>query len=204
MSAENEYAALVKLIAWIDKHAAGLDLPSDERSLIAAGCFDVALEHQASIALLYYAQLPGSLLALLRILTESLTRGLWLLHCASDSELEKFKKGEIEKTFGELTVEFETKIGIEEGPLSGFKRSAWKAMNDFTHTGFIQVARRHSLGKVGANYDDDEIAKALGVAGALGLIAAGQMIGMSNRPDLGELFIMRMQDYANTSSSDNT
>jgi hypothetical protein len=200
MIATHEYAALIALISWIDQHTSGLTLPGDERSLLAAGCFDVALEHQSAIALLHSSALHGSMLALLRILSESLVRGLWLLHCATDAEIKKFKKGQIDKTFQQLVTDFETKIDTPSGVLSGFKATAWKAMNDFTHTGFTQITRRHAPGLVGANYPEDDIAKALGVAGALGLIAASQVVGMSDRRDLIPKFMERMSSYAKPAS----
>ncbi|WP_408733226.1 DUF6988 family protein, partial [Burkholderia cepacia] len=56
----------------------GLTLPADERSQLAIGCLDVTLEHQAAIALLHSSELYGSMMALLRVLSESLVRGLWL------------------------------------------------------------------------------------------------------------------------------
>jgi hypothetical protein len=201
MEDSREHTALVDLISWIDEHTSGVTLPADERSMLAAGCFDVAIEHQAAIAVLNSSALYGSMLALLRVLSESLVRGLWLLHCATDTELHKFKQGRVDKSFDDLVTDFEAKIGTPSGVLSGFKATAWKAMNGFTHTGFIQVTRRHSLGRVGANYSKDDIAKALGVAGALGLIAAGQVIGMSDRADLIPKFTERMSSYATPASA---
>src|SRR5258708_685949 len=81
MQAPREHSQLLSLIRWIDENTSGLSLPTDERHMLAVGCFDVALEHQAAIALLHASELPGSALALLRVLAESLVRGLWVLHC---------------------------------------------------------------------------------------------------------------------------
>lgn len=195
MHAATEHAALLELIAWIDQHTSGVTLPADERSMLAIGCFDVALEHQAAIALLYSSSLYGSSFALLRVLAESLVRGLWLLHCATDAQLQKFKKGRIGQ-FDTLVEEFEAKIDTPTGILSSFKDSAWSALNGFTHTGFHQVSRRHSQGKVQPSYPERELANALGVAGALGLVAGGQIIGMSNRQDLLPAFFERIESYA--------
>ncbi len=195
MKATLEHSALIELIAWIDHHTSGITLPADERSLLAVGCFDMTLEHQAAIALLHSSELPGSTLALLRVLTESLVRGLWLLHCATDDELAKFKRGKIDKEFKDLISEFEAKIGTPQGVLSGLKDRAWKAMNGFTHTGFVQVSRRHAAGRVEANYPEHELAQALDIAGALGMVAAGQLIGMSERPELLPLYSARMAEY---------
>ena len=191
-----EHAELVDLVGWIDDHTAGLSLPTDERSQLAVGCFDVALEHQAAITLLHSSELYGSMLALLRVLSESLVRGLWLHDCATVAELSKFMKGRLDKSFDTLVKEYEAKIGTPGGVLSGFKISAWRQMNDFTHTGFLQVSRRHKPGRVEASYPDQDLSNALGAAGALGLIAAGQLIAIAGRQDLLPAFMERMSAYA--------
>lgn len=184
MQAPSQHEELVQLIAWIDQNTSGLSFPTDDRTMMAVGCFDVSIEHQAAIAILASSSLYGSAFALLRVLAESLVRGLWLHACASDAELEKFKRGKLDKSFGKFIEEFEAKIETPIGVLSGFKATAWDALNGFTHTGFHQVSRRHSPGRVEGSYPDHEIANAFGVAGALGLIAAGQLIAMSGKEEL--------------------
>ncbi len=179
MQAASEHEEFVQLIGWIDQHTSGLSFPTDDRTMIALGCFDVAIEHQAAIALLAGASLHGSAFALLRVLAESLIRGLWLLHCASEGELEKFKRGKLDKKIPILISEFETKIGTPAGVLTNFKEAAWNALNGYTHTGFHQVSRRHSPGRVECSYTEHEVSQALDVARALGVIAAIQLIGMS-------------------------
>jgi hypothetical protein len=196
MQTPAEHAALLDLIRWIDDHTAGLTLPADERSQLAVGCFDVALEHQAAITLLHSSELYGSMLALLRVLSESLVRGLWLHDCAPEAELKKFKRGRLDKSFDTLIKEYEAKMGTPSGVLSGFKVSAWTQMNDFTHTGFLQVSRRHKPGRVEASYPDQDLSNALGAAGALGLIAAGQLIAIAGRQDLLPAFMEKMSAYA--------
>lgn len=196
MQAASEHQELVQLIRWIDQHTSKLSFPTDDRTMLALGCFDVAIEHQAAIALLAGASLNGSAFALLRVLAESLVRGLWLNSCATESELAKFKRGKLDKTFATLVAEFEASIGTPAGVLTSFKATAWTALNGFTHTGFHQVSRRHSPGRVEGSYPEHEVAKALGVAGALGLIAAGQLIGISGQQHLVPLFYERMSRYA--------
>ena len=191
-----EHTALIEVIKWIDERLGGIELPTDERSMLVVGCFDVSIEHQAAVALLFSSGLYGSMFALLRVLTESLIRGLWLLHCATDVELSQFKKDRIDKDFGALINEVEVSIGVTTPILSNLKTTAWKAMNGFTHTGFIQVSRRHGEGIVGPNYPDDELKQAQSLAGALGLVAAGQLAGLSNRPELVQATMQRMQEYA--------
>ncbi len=200
MQAARDHQALVELVSWIDENTSGVTLPADERSMLAVGCFDVAIEHQAAIALLGSASLYGSAFALLRVLAESLVRGLWLLHCATDAELAAFKRGKVEKFFAQLVAEFEAKMGTPNGVLSGFKATAWDALNGSTHTGYHQVSRRHAPGRVEGTYLECEVAKSFGVAGALGLIAAGQVIGLSDRQDRLPQYEERMAQYAKNAS----
>lgn len=197
MTKDFEYLKLIKLIEWIDINTSGITLPADERSLLATGCFDVAIEHQAAIASLHSVELFGSMFALLRVLTESLVRGLWLQKCATKDELDKFKKGRLSKDFGMLVQEVEAAIGTPNGILTGFKKLAWSSLNDFTHTGYIQISRRHLPGQIKASYPNDDIQKALGVAGAFGLVAAGALIEMSNKKERLPEYFERMTAYAN-------
>ena len=192
-----EQVALQEVVAWIDQHVANIQLPTDERSLLAQGCLDVAIEHQAAILLLHKAQLYGSLFALLRVIGEALVRGLWFKDCATESEIANFKRRWFEKTFGTLIAEIEARPGHVGTALSAMKRTGWTALNDFTHTGFAQVSRRHAPGVVGASYPDHEVRKALSFAGAVGLIAAGALIEMTDNTDLGLAAIERFKQYAN-------
>ena len=112
MQAAKEFEALKELITLIDVHTSGLTYPADERSLLVLGCLDVAIEHQAAVALLHSASLYGSEFALLRVLAESLVRGLWLKYCATDAELQKFQKGKVDQTFDELVKGIEAWIAV--------------------------------------------------------------------------------------------
>ncbi|MBO4119819.1 hypothetical protein J5T34_03580 [Cupriavidus gilardii] len=190
-----EHAELLDVISWIDQHTRGLELPADDRSLIAIGCFDVAIEHQAAIAVLHGAELYGSMLALLRVLSESLVRGLWFSSCASEGDLAKFKNGTLRRKFEDFVSEYENAIGTPNGVLSGFKLSTYKQMNDFTHTGIRQVSRRHMRGRVQSNYSEQDLKRALSVAGSLGLIAAGQLIDLARREDLIRLYMAKVSQY---------
>jgi hypothetical protein len=196
LSAAQDHANLVQLCKWIDTTTSGLELPADEKSMLASGCLDVTLEHQAAIALLFQAGLHGSMFSLLRVLNESVARGMWLNLCASPAEVAKFKQGKIDKDFGQLIADVEAHIGIQSPVLSNLKASAWKAFNGFTHTGFNQVARRHDGGQLVGNYPEEEVKQALRVAGALGLVAAGQLVAMSTNPGLLPSVSAKMAEYS--------
>jgi hypothetical protein len=194
----SEIDKLMDVIVWIEKNIRDIELPSDEKTLLSAGCFDSAIEHQEAISLLHNASLYGSMFSLLRVITESFVKGLWIYNCATDKEIEKFKKDKLNKKFYMMLSEYEAKIDDSNGVLTQFKNSAWSSMNGFVHTGFIQVSRRYSSGALGEYYGKIELSHALGVAGALGLLAASQLVGMAGRSDLTEPFLDKMKEYSNT------
>lgn len=97
MSIQDNIIKSEALIQWMDQRIDGLEIRSDERTRISAACFDVALEHQKSIVLLIANHLVGSAFSLVRVLFETYIRGLWLERCASETEIEKYKKIDLPK-----------------------------------------------------------------------------------------------------------
>lgn len=183
MKASLEHAELLKLVFWIDQNTSGIELPNDERHRLAIGCLDVALEHQAAIAKLHSIELYGSMLALLRCETESVVRGLWLLYAASQEDIERFKCGNVKKSFNAIVKELEQKIDQSSGIFSVTRKEVWTVMNDFTHTGYVQVSGRHRPGSVRENYSEGQLALALSIVGLFGLLAAEGLLDMAISPD---------------------
>src|SRR5689334_5497560 len=82
------------VIGWIDQRVTSLNFADHPRNYIAAACFDMALEHQAAVAVLAQSELYGSMHALLRVEAEAVLRGMWFARCATDDEIESFKAGD--------------------------------------------------------------------------------------------------------------
>jgi hypothetical protein len=160
------------LIQWLGKCIDGVEISSETRTRLAAGCLDTALEHHKAILLLISRSLYGSAFALVRLIFEAYIRGLWLHRCASDSDLELLKAEKFDKKFGTLIHEIERIDGFEEGILSNVKLTSWSAMNSYTHSGFMQIARRNTESTIEPNYGEDEILEALNFANAMGLLSA--------------------------------
>jgi hypothetical protein len=196
MNLEAKLSALRNLVRWIDDNTRGIEIDGDRKQQIACACFDTAIEHQAAIALLCDYQLFGSVHAMMRILVEAVTRGLWILHCATDAELGRFEQGRIDKSFGVLTAEIEAAIGAYKPTLSQMKSNAWRAMNDFTHTGYIQVTRRYGEGTLGPNYPQEDLLKCINAAGAYGLIASVQLAVMAEQDVLVDAHLQKMKEFA--------
>src|SRR3972149_7201816 len=172
-----------KLIQWADSKIDGLKISSDDRPRIVASCLDTALEHQKAIILLIANKLHGSAFALIRLLFEAYVRGVWLNYCASDKEIDKFKKGKLDKQFGELIKDIEKKDGYNVGTLSNAKKAGWKGMNSFKHSGFTQIIRRNTESTIEPNYDIEEIEEAINFANAIGLLSCLEISFLAKKED---------------------
>jgi hypothetical protein len=139
------------LSVWMSQNIDGMAIPADQRSRLAAGCLHLMLEHHDGIILLIDHGAYGSAFALLRLAFESYVRGVWLSQCATEEELEAFKKEKLGKSFGSLIKELEQRPGFSSGVLSIAKQQSWGFLNSLTHSGFAQVVRRHSAVALEAN-----------------------------------------------------
>ena len=175
MSIQDKIIKAEALIQWMDQRIDGLEISSDERTRISAACLDMALEHQKAIVLLVANKLVGSAFSLVRLIFEAYIRGLWLGRCASEQEIEKYKKNKLEKTFATLIQEIEQIEGFHEGVLSKAKVASWNSMNSYTHSGYLQSVRRNKTDTIEPNYDTEEVIEVLGFANAIGMLSALQV-----------------------------
>jgi len=182
------------LIQWLDAKVDGVAIPSNLRCRLAGGCLDVVLEHQKSILLLVDHQLIGSAFALVRLIFEAYIRGVWLHQCATEVELNLFKKGKLEKKFFELLNQIEMLEAFDGKVLSEVKKRAWVSMNSFTHTGFDQVVRRNTADSIEPNYDNNEILEALGFANALGLLSVMEIAQIGNNEALANEVLEKIKN----------
>jgi hypothetical protein len=172
------------LIQWMNQKIDGLEISSEDRARISAACFDVASEHHKAIVVLIAKKLIGSALSLARVLFEAYIRGLWIGKCATDKEIEDFKKEKLKKAFGTLIEEIEQQDGFQEGVLSKAKAANWKAMNSYTHSGFYQSGRRVKEKTIEANYKEEEIIDLLEFSDAIGMLTALQIALMAGNVEL--------------------
>ncbi len=173
-----------ELIQWLDQNIDGIEIKSNDRSRIAAGCLDMALEHQKAIILLTSHRLYGSAAALVRLVFESYVRGVWFFYSASDEELQEFKNDKLDKTFDELIKDIEKHEAFREGTISNVKKLSWKVMNSFTHSGFYQVVRRNKETEIAPDYSDKEILDALESANSFAILTAIAISDIANNEAL--------------------
>lgn len=148
----------------------------------------LSLEHWHSArSTLELGYLPSALV-IHRAQFEAIVRSIWLLHCASDTQLAKLN---VELT---LTSEQEAKNMAQtsqmmealekSGPieayktLSRFKDNSWKALNSYAHAG-IHPIKRHSEG-----YPVKLIHDVLKNTNGLAIMSCMQAVILSGRPEL--------------------
>ena len=155
--------------------------PLGVRGNIAAGSFDVVLEHQHAINLLVENHLIGSALVMLRPMYDSCIAGLWSAYVATDRDLEKFNAGnysiEPQKVIRDLKNSVDKKY-LET--LQRLHKQSWKTLSNQVHGGNLQVSRRNADTHVGPDYQAEEIAEILTFSNLMAIIAAMQIPDLTN------------------------
>lgn len=177
---------------WVAKHLDGLDIPRDRRILLAVSCYDVVMEHHLGIAVLLRSRINGSAFALVRPLFETFVRGVWLRHCATEEQLDRYVSDRLDLRFGQLLEGVEQVDGFRDGVLSGLKTNAWRAMNSYTHGGIQQAGRRSSGPYIEPDFPPEEIIEVVKLAGSFSLFAFQQVAIEAKRMDLAELALEKL------------
>ncbi|MDI1361020.1 hypothetical protein [Methylotenera sp.] len=138
--------------AEIAKIISRLNPASEGRLFVAFQSGLLAFEHATAALQLISSRLLPSGYSLFRPQFESLVRGIWLLHAASDKwidtlsqplTLEAANKSNQGPTLAEMLVQ----LGKSEAPahiveqLQEFKDITWKALNSYTHGGLHPISR---------------------------------------------------------------
>lgn len=126
---------------------------ADSRCIVSFQAGILSFEHHLAIFQLISDELYSPGFSLLRPQFENLVRGIWLLHAATDSWIEKFnqplteesaKKGDASPNLTEMIEHLKKN---NEAPqhiveqLQGYKDATWKALNSYTHGGMHPLTR---------------------------------------------------------------
>ena len=201
MSAKEEYYRQIALSKWINESLCG-EFSLNDQTRLAFNCFDLAIEHHAAIFSLYSLELYGSMYALLRVQFESCGKGLWLRHAATEEDIKKFEKEDINIGFGTLISIVERKLGIESGALSKLKVNSWDIFCSFSHTGYQSLVRRSNQTHTGnVNYHDDELASCLQLSGTFAMFAAVELASISENQEMISKALQHAKEYAGNYSN---
>lgn len=146
----------------------------------SAACFSVSQQHYHSILVLLSQATPleATSHALLRPLLESVFRGLWLRHVATDAQIEEYVKSGSKLNMADLIREVDKKI--EMNAYEGMYRKTWSALSAYTHTGEFQVQRWLVSEHIEPTYTKEAIAELLDWASFAARLAFDTMMEMSS------------------------
>ena len=180
MSIEAALANSADLSNWLDMSIHGKEIQADDRERIVGALFDQVHEHHKAIQLLIKSSLVGSAFSLFRPAFETYVRGVWLLRCAPEKELEDFKKDIVDKFIADLIGGIEALPDYNVGTLSKVKREAFSAV------------RRITPDQIKPNYSEGEMLKVIKSSDTIALLTASEIFSMAERGDLNEAAIERI------------
>lgn len=140
----------------VQQHVQTLTPYPDVRFITAFQSGLLSLEHAVSALVLFEQGLFSSAIALTRPQFESLVRGVWLLHAASENwvtklseplTMESAKRANEGEGLAEMLKQLEANPDAPAGivaQLREFKEVAWKAMSSYTHGGLHPLSRTMS------------------------------------------------------------
>jgi hypothetical protein len=166
-----------EFVEWLRQCVHEGALPANNRVRAAGSCFAIAQEHHHSIVFLVEHRLYASSFSLLRAAFEAYVRGLWLSHCAKESQVRQFLRGREPPKIDALLLAVEQTPGFSEKVLSHIKRKSWKAMCAYTHTGGLHVQRWNTPEGIEPNYEPHEIEAVLQLSE---LVGAMSVIGVAS------------------------
>lgn len=154
------------------------------RNRAAGASFAIAQDHHAAIVFLMKNTFYSSSFALLRCLFEACLRGLWLKHCATDAQVDGVIRGDDEPPKTMLT-EIEATEAFSSGVLSSVKKSSWRTMCAFTHTGGLHLQRWQSTDAIEPVFDCGELEECLNCAELFSSVAGLELVQMRKSGDNG-------------------
>ena len=186
-----------KLHGWITHRLNGLDIPREQRIILAVSCYDVVIEHHIGIAMLFKSRFNGSDFALVRPDFETFVRGVWLRRCATENQISQFIKDKLDLSFYQLLESIEKLDAFQDGTLSSLKKNSMRAMHSYTHGGMQQVGRRSKDSYIEPNFSSEEIAEVIKLAGIFALLAFQQFTFEANRMDLAMEALQKLKGIGN-------
>ncbi|WP_425250865.1 DUF6988 family protein [Geothrix campi] len=185
---------------WVQQALSGREFARTSRSVLAAGCFDTVIEHQQGITLLLKEKLCGPAFSLARPVFETFVRGLWLSYCATEEDLNRFRRDKVKPTLSEIITALEILPQFSEGVLSRVKATGFDYMSSYTHGGFQQIVRRIGDDVLEPQYNDDEQIEITRSTTSYVLLAGIEIANLANDLPLAQSILDKTIEYAKRSA----
>ena len=142
---------------WLGTRMDNASIADSDRNIVALALFQQSLDIADAVLLLVDEhRLHGPAYSIVRPLFESYVRGLWILRCAADNEVEEFLQDKCPK-FPMLTREIGDHAPEHYSWIQDIRQGNLRIFHSFTHGGGAHVWRRYRTQRVEANYPEWEL-----------------------------------------------
>ena len=152
---------------WLHEKTNGRNFPSKGTDAWGVCLLQHSWDVAEAIIILLERKLPGPAWTLARPLCESFVRGVWVLHCASDEQVDSFRNGKcppLPELLKEMDDHDEAKLHTDWIRAQTENKDIF---HDFTHGGIEHVLRRITENDettvVEPNYPDHELEYLVGL-----------------------------------------
>jgi hypothetical protein len=92
------------------------------------------------------------------LIFETYIRGMWLMYCATEEQIENFSKGDFNlPKIPKMIKAIEGAVVFDDNYLSNAYSANWSDLCDYTHTGLLHVQRWNTADAVQPSYFDEEV-----------------------------------------------
>lgn len=162
----------IALLENIDKGLSNFTVNNnDEKCILLIAYLKIASSHLLAITNLIENENYNSAFSLMRSLFESAVRGIYIAHCASNTDIKKLfgnnDKYVFPQYFETMAKRIDLKLG--ENTFTTIKKRLWNMMNDYTHAGINQIARNinEDTEEIALSYSEDEILASLSISNSI-------------------------------------
>ncbi len=158
---------------------------NDLRSRVVAACFAVSQQHHNSILILLSQNPPleATSFALLRPLVESVIRGLWLFHVATDDQVHEYVSSGTKLDMASMMKSLDGATGLNS--FKDLYQKNWSVLSAYTHTGEFQVQRWLITSHVEPTYSEQAVSELVEFSGLVAGLAFQTLQAISLEPDNG-------------------
>lgn len=178
MLSDDEISRAVSYVKELSMFVHELYVPGNDRTRVAGSCFRIAQEHHYAIVRLIEWRLFASAFSLVRVEFEAYIRGEWLSQCASDELVKAFLKGKEPPRIDCMLEQLE-KIDSFNEKLSQIKKTNWKSMCAYTHTGGLHVLNWNTEDGIEPNYVKKEVVEILNFVENIASLAILAVAGLA-------------------------
>lgn len=175
-------ARAMALVNAIAAETPELPMTPTMRNRLAVAQHGTALEHHHAIAILLREERRTSAFALLRPLWEAYIRGVWLMHCVPDEEIESYWSKPLPGA-ASVIKDLKALPDFEGQVLADHKDAFWDAMCDFTHSGSLQMQQWQGEEFIEPGHTVEDTARVHYIAGLYALLAAVSLLGIAGQDE---------------------